>query len=516
MVAVIGRDATAAADADGRFTLALPPGTYSLVIGGPGLVPNQRVDDVAVVADQPHDLGTIEVWPEEPPPGCSPGAAAPPAPTVVVATAPDTPTVDLPGTAVAPAAPTPDQLWVRGGGGAGAGQFGLQGNPAHDDEDALGPPSFALGPQGWLWVLDALNSRVQRFDPRGHPVGGFALERRGEEPSVEEDIAVTDEGHLFLFHQNDVLQFSEYDASGRFLFNGALPPSFKGVDLLFAARAKPLFLMLNGQAVRAELGWGGVRAEGLLPGLPVGGLYVRADREDRWRVVLTFAGADGRVRRSIQFRSFVPVTGVRLVGVGRRGEIVLAVDRSEAGEDSTPRAEVLLLSLDQHGHLAGTADVPPGNRRFQFREFAVAADGAVVQMQSDATEVRFVRWTLHHPPPTLLAGEGLVRGRILEGGKTTQAAVVAINGRQRRNVAVAGDGSFELRLPAGTWVVSIRKGGPNVFDPAPVEIKVAVAAGATVDVGTVSPTRTVPRPPGPPAPSPAVPPGSDASALGLP
>jgi Carboxypeptidase regulatory-like domain len=495
-VSVIGRDATATADAEGRFSLTLPPGTYSLVIGGPGLVADQRVDDVVISLGQTRDLGTVEVWPEERSGGCVSGPP-PPAVPALIAIAPDTPALDLPGAGVAPTGVTPEQIWVRGGPGSGQGQFGLMGNPARDDEDALGPPSFAIGPMGSLWVLDALNGRVQRFDPRGRPTASFSLGRHNEEPVVEADVAVSEDGHVFLFAENDPPTLSEHDSNGRLLVGGALPPSFRGVDLLFAIRQRPVFLMQNGQAVRAEMGWGGLRAEGPLPGVPAGDLYVHAERVDRWRAALKLSAVDGRVRRSVQLHSRVPIAGVRLVGVDRRGEIVLAVDRTEGGrgdfadEGAGLRSEVLLLAIDQHGHLAGAASVPPGGRRFEFREFALAPDGTVVQMQSDASEVRFVRWTLRAPPRDALAGEGLVRGRLVDGGRSCAGATVSVV-RLRRSVPVAPDGSFEVRLPAGTWLVALRRAaGDGGVEPA-VEVKVAVAAGATVDVGTVS--LALPRP----------------------
>jgi hypothetical protein len=290
----------------------------------------------------------------------------------VVATAPDTLALDLPGSTIAPAAPVQEQIWVRGQGGAEPGQFGLQGNPAASaDEDALGPTSFAIGPQGSLWVLDSLNARVQRFDARGRFAASFAVGRRGEEPLLEADIAMNDEGHPLLFTQSDPGTLVEHDANGRPLAGGALPHWLKGVDLLFARRHWPVFLMQNGQAVRAELVSGGVRADGPLPGLPAGNLFVSAERLDRWRAEVKLVTADGRVRRSVRLRSYAPITGVRLVGVDRRGGVVLAVDRTEtraeAAEEGTPRAEVLLLALDQYGHLAGTARAPPGGRRFPFR-----------------------------------------------------------------------------------------------------------------------------------------------------
>src|SRR5512133_1432459 len=215
--------------------------------------------------------------------------------------------------------------------------------------------------------------------------------------------------------------------------------------------------MQNGQAVRAELGWGGVRAEGPLPGIPVGNLYVQADRVDRWRAVVKLLTADGRVRRSVQLHSRVPITGVRLIGVERRGEIVLAIDRAEGSDETTQRAEVLLLAIDQLGHLAASVSVPPGGRRFEFREFALAPEGVVVQMQSDTAEVRFVRWTLR-PQREAPAGEGLVRGRVTETPRNTTYTLVTVP-KLRRSVPVASDGTFEIRVPAGTWTVSVRRGG---------------------------------------------------------
>lgn len=484
LVSVIGREVSARTDDGGRFTLSLRPGTYSLVFTGPGLVANQRVDDVVVTLGQTRDLGAIEVWPEERPARCGAGPTAESMQPTVIAFAPDTPALDLPGHGVSPGQASPDQVWVRGGEGSMLGQFGLQGNFARDDEDALGPSSFAVGPHGALWVLDALNGRVQRFDAKGKPVGCFSIVRRGDEPVVESDIAVSDEGHVFVYSESDPPSLTERDSSGRILMGGVLPASFQGVDLLFAGRSRPLLLMLNGQAVRPELGWGGVRAGGPLPGVPAGGLYAHAERLDRWRAVLELTGADGRVRRSVRLHSRVPIAAVRLVGIERRGGAVLAIDRVETIDDGVARAEVLLLSIDPHGHLAGAASVPPGNRRFEFREFAVAPDGTIVQMQSDVSEVRFVRWNLQPPPRGVTAGEGLVRGRVADPGRSGCRVSVRV-GRALRIAPVARDGSFELRLPAGTYVLTVRRGNGD-GEGSSVDLKVAVAAGATVEVGRIA------------------------------
>ncbi len=477
-VAVIGREASATSDAAGRFSLTLPPGSYSLVIRGPNLGADQRVDDVAVPAGHARDLGVVEVWPEERPPNCG-VMPPPPAAEPVVAVAPDTPSVELPGTSVAPAAPAPEQILLRGSPGTGPGQFGLQGNPARDDEDALGPPSFAVGPHGNLFVLDSLNGRVVRFDGRGRQAAAFPLVKPGPEPVVEADMAVSDDGTVFVFTQGDVPALAQYDAAGRMLVSGALPPSFKGVDFLFG-RQRPIFLMQNGQAVRAELGWGGLRPEGPLPGLPMGELFAGLERVSRWRAAVRLLTADGRVRRSVQLHSQVPVTGLRLVGVNRRGEMVVAVDRAEGGDEAAPHAEVLLLSVTPQGFLTGAVAVPRGDRRFEFREFALAPDGAVIQMQSDAAEVRFVRWILPPPPRESVAGEGIVKGRVLDGGRPAAGAAVTA-GKGRRASTCLADGSFELRLPPGSHVVSIRGAASGET----VERRVAVAAGATVDLGNV-------------------------------
>jgi len=497
-VSVIGLEASATADAAGRFTLQLPPGTYSLLIEGPGLVSDQRVDEVAVVVGQTRDLGTVEVWPEERPANCGAAAAEPPRPEgePVVAVAPDTPSLDLPGDRVAPATAV-EPPWVRASPGTGAGQLGLQGNPARADEDALGPPSFAVGPAGSLWVLDALNRRVVRFDPRGHAATAFPLAMAREGPTLEADITVNDEGHLFLYSAGELPTLGEYDAAGRLLVAGALPASFRGATQLLLGRTRPLFLMQNGQAVRVELSWGGLKGEGPLPGLPLADLYARAERTGRFRAAVKLATADGRVRRSVQLQSRVPVTGVRLVGVDRRGDLWVAVDRAERPESGTPLAEVLLLALTPQGQLVGARAVPPGGRRYQYREFALAPDGSVVQMQSDAAEVRFVRWTLLPPPREVVAGEGVLRGRVLEGGRPAPGAAVTV-GRPRRQIPVALDGTFEVRLPAGTYTVTLRPPAPpGAPESLPIDVRVAVAAGATVDIGNVHVAPRVPARPDP-------------------
>lgn len=493
-VSVIGRDRQATSDTGGRFILELPAGKYSLLIRGPNLVPDQRVDDVAVAAGALRDLGIVEVWADDRPALCVPDAAAAAATGDVeptVAAAPDLPAVDLPGSTVATTPSTQGQVLVRGSPGSGVGQFGLQGNPARDDEDALGPPSFAVGPAGGLLVLDVLNNRVQRFDPRGKPAGGFPVARTGPEPVFEQDIAVGEDGTILVVTEGEGASLTQYDPSGRVLLSGALPPSFKGVDQIVSVRGRPVFLMLNGQSVRAELGWGGIRAEGPRPGLPAGDVYVQVERAGRWNALVRFAAADGNIRRTVNLRSAIPISRVRLVGVNRRGDVVLAVDRHDDSDDEGTRAEVLLLSITPQGQIAGSLVVPPGDRRWLFREFALAPDGAVVQMQSDLAEVRLVRWPLQSSPKDAAAGEGLVRGRIMDGPRPAVGAIVSA-GKAHRSLPAGPDGSFELRLPPGTWTLAIRKAVPHGAREGPAaELRVNVTPGSTFEMGTVQ--LTAPR-----------------------
>jgi hypothetical protein len=501
-ISVIGRERQVRSDTGGRFLVDLPPGKYSLVIRGPSLVPDQRVDEVAVSVGKLTDLGIVEVWADERPALCVPDAAAAAMtgdqePTV--AAAPELPAVDLPGSSVTVGGSTQGQVLVRGSPGSAPGQFGLQGNPTREDEDALGPPSFAVLPTGGLLVLDVINGRVQRFDPRGRPAGSFPIARAGAEPVFESDLAVGDDGAIFLVTEGDAPILTQYDPTGRVLLSGALPPSFKGVDQLLTVRGRPTFLMLNGQSVRAELGWGGIRAEGPRPGLPAGDVFVQVERASRWSALVHFAAADGRVRRTVHLRSAIPIARVRIVGVNRRGDVVLALDRHDGNDDEGARAEILLVSLTPQGHIAGTVVVPPGDRRWLFREFALAPDGAVIQMQSDLAEVRLVRWPLPSSPKDAAVGEGGVRGRILDGAHPASGATVSV-AKAHRSATVAADGTFELRLPPGTWMLSFRKAGATASpDAAPAELKVAVQPGGTVDVGTVqlAPPRGGATPPAP-------------------
>jgi hypothetical protein len=487
-VTVIGRERKATSDTGGRFLVDLPPGSYSLVIRGPSLVPDQRVDDVVVTAGKLSDLGIVEVWADERPALCVPDAASAAMtggiePTV--AAAPDLPAVDLPGSSVSTGVGVHETILVRGSPGPAPGQFGLQGNPAREDEDALGPPSFAVSTTGGLLVLDVLNARVQRFDARGRYLASFPIGRPGAEPVFESDIAVSDEGNIFLVSEGQSPTLTQYDPAGQVLLSGALPPSFKGIDQILAGKGRPTFLMLNGQSVRAELGWGGIRAEGPRPGLPAGDVYVQVERPGRWSALVKFVAADGRVRRTVNLRSAIPIARVRLIGVNRRGDVVLALDRHDGADDEAARAEVLLISLTPQGQIAGSVVVPPGDRRWLFREFALAPDGSVVQMQSDLAEVRLVRWALPSSPRDAAVGEGLVKGRLLDGARPAAGAAVSVP-KAHRSAPVAADGAFELRLPSGTWTLAFRRLAPHgTTEPPLAELKVAVAAGATVDVGTV-------------------------------
>jgi hypothetical protein len=186
--------------------------------------------------------------------------------------------------------------------------------------------------------------------------------------------------------------------------------------------------------------------------------------------------------------------------VNRRGDVVVAVDRAEGNPDDTTRAEVLLIAVTPQGQLSGSLSVPPGERRWLFREFALAPDGSVVQLQSDLAEVRLVRWNLHARGKDAVAGEGLVRGRILDGARPAVGVPVTAP-RAHRATSTALDGTFEMRLPAGTWTVTFRRPAtPGLGEPTPAEIRVAVAAGATVDVGVL---QLAAQRPGPAAPLPA-------------
>ncbi|HYS80180.1 MAG TPA: carboxypeptidase-like regulatory domain-containing protein, partial [Anaeromyxobacteraceae bacterium] len=121
---------------------------------------------------------------------------------------------------------------------------------------------------------------------------------------------------------------------------------------------------------------------------------------------------------------------------------------------------------------------------------ALAPDGAVVQMQSDTAEVRFVRWVLKPVPQGGIAGEGLVRGRVVDPGRSVAGATVLV-ARLHLSIPVGPDGTFEVRLPAGTWLMSLRRAAAPGLELAASDLRVAVAAGATVDVGAVS---LAPRP----------------------
>jgi hypothetical protein len=91
-------------------------------------------------------------------------------------------------------------------------------------------------------------------------------------------------------------------------------------------------------------------------------------------------------------------------------------------------------------------------------------------------------------------GEGLVRGRLLDGARPAEGAAVQA-AKAHRTTQAGADGAFELRLPAGTWMLGFRRQvAPGAPEAAPSELRVAVAAGAIVDVGTVQLAAPKPAP----------------------
>ena len=108
-------------------------------------------------------------------------------------------------------------------------------------------------------------------------------------------------------------------------------------------------------------------------------------------------------------------------------------------------------------------------------------------MQSDLAEVRLVRWALPSSPKNARGGEEPFGAEILDGAGPAAGASVAVP-RAHRSATVGPDGSFWRNppLPPGTWVIGFRRStAPGTPEAQPAELKVTVAPGGTVDMGTL-------------------------------
>lgn len=90
------------------------------------------------------------------------------------------------------------------------------------------PRGMAIGPNGSLYVVDTVNSRVQRFSPQGDPLGAFGS--AGSEPGQFKDpggIAVDKDGFVYVA---DVWnhRIQKFTADGQFVLTWGKEPDFYG------------------------------------------------------------------------------------------------------------------------------------------------------------------------------------------------------------------------------------------------------------------------------------------------
>jgi DNA-binding beta-propeller fold protein YncE len=93
-------------------------------------------------------------------------------------------------------------ILIQGAWGDAPGEFGLR-----EEHEFWGPRAFAVDPQGYVYVADSINRRLQLFDDSGQFVAAFPYPKSGD----IEDLAVRPDGVVFVIDSGHAVGFLNPD-----------------------------------------------------------------------------------------------------------------------------------------------------------------------------------------------------------------------------------------------------------------------------------------------------------------
>lgn len=285
--------------------------------------------------------------------------------------------------------------------GSGPAEVGAA-TPDQAVDDFTGPTSFAVGPDGTLFLLDAPHFCVKLFSLTGTFVRSIPYPRATDagKPILGIDLAVDASGTLFVANatQGLIWKFDSQDGSLLKTFGStdAAAERFELVQRIAVAPDGDL-LVADGMTTNVYRLAGDGRRTALYPEsffppvfTPGNALVIVKPETDGNRVnVGLFASGTADIRHLGAVDLDKPVLHAAAVGCDARGHIYVFV---VVGETDDQSEAAYIIELDAAGQTARRLLVPESPGIGMNRYLAVSPDSRVFMAQADETTFRIVEF----------------------------------------------------------------------------------------------------------------------------
>jgi hypothetical protein len=321
--------------------------------------------------------------PTEPTKGSSPILNAPNASPSAV-----TPVPSVAPKSIASAIPIP---W-----GTSSGALGKK-SPAEGNAEA--PMSFAIAPDGVLWVIDQVNDRIVRIGKDGKIIDTIPLSVKGAQ-----DITFAKDGTALVLDRLVDKRIAILDSNGKpvgsLTLEGTNLPEGGGATGVFVDKGSVYVEKEHEHLVRVGDTKGTADSERKeIPGRPTrdGTGYIRAwlGEIPGHRAFVTLTNKDPEAMRfTRQINTAMSTMGIVALDSDRNGIIYLGLLMTSVDGEGNPSGAPMLTMYcleSQHGAPIGQMTVPASSGPEEtFREIAVLEEGGAIYMRRDEKGITMV------------------------------------------------------------------------------------------------------------------------------